>query len=140
MQYLRWGSFFVIVATPGEHPFFAEEEKRIRDFRRHPLYCLGYSIGCRRGRDGKWHAFVRIAPDIYRDLRKRVADIAAHRTVSQLAGKLRALGYDAYAPVREQLHTVLRTINRRRRVAGLEPVPPEALRLRRRPVKPFDAV
>ena len=37
VQYLRYGRFFILLATHGEHPFFAEEEEQIRDIRRTPL-------------------------------------------------------------------------------------------------------
>ena len=36
VQYLRHGRFYVIVATHGEHPFFAAEGKQIRERRRSP--------------------------------------------------------------------------------------------------------
>ena len=52
VQYLRHGHFYVILATHGDHPFFAAERKQIRDFRRSPLHFMGYSIGCRRSRGG----------------------------------------------------------------------------------------
>ena len=52
LQYLRYGRFYVILATHGKHPFFAAEAGQVRDFRKHPLYFMGYSIGCRRARGG----------------------------------------------------------------------------------------
>src|SRR5882672_2951657 len=61
VQYLRFGRFYVIIATHGVHPFFAAEAKRLRDVRKHPIAFLGYSIGCRPERgSGALHAAVRI--------------------------------------------------------------------------------
>ena len=63
VQYLRYGRFYVILATHGEHPFFAAEAKQVRDFRKSPLYFMGYSIGCQPERGGgRRHASVRPAP------------------------------------------------------------------------------
>src|SRR5262245_60629084 len=44
LQYIRFGRFFVLLATHGEHPFFAEEASSIRDARRTPIRFRGYSI------------------------------------------------------------------------------------------------
>ena len=60
-----------------------------------------------------------------------------HRTVEDLYRELRAIPYEPYAPVRDQLRGVLREVNRRRKAAGLELVPLDALGWRRVPVKPF---
>jgi len=60
MHYLRFGRLFVLVATAGAHEFFAEESGSIRDFRRDSLCFAGYSIGWKKGRDGRGHPSVRI--------------------------------------------------------------------------------
>jgi hypothetical protein len=52
--------FFVLVATAGAHEFFSEEGGAIRDFRRDSLHFAGYSVGWKKGRDGKGHASVRL--------------------------------------------------------------------------------
>ena len=139
VQYLRHERVFVLVATHGEHPFFAAEGKRIRDFRRQPLHFHGYSIGCRKGRDGKSHASVRIERDRFGELKQRFAALAVHRSVEDLCQEFRRLGFEPYAPVRDQLRVLLRAVNRRRHAAGLEELPWAALPWHRRPVKPFAA-
>jgi hypothetical protein len=139
VQYLRHDQFFVLVATHGEHPFFAAEGKRIRDFRRQPLHFHGYSIGCRKGRDGKSHASVRIERERFGELKQRFAVLAVHRSVEELRDEFRWLGFEPYAPVRDQLHILLRAVNRRRHAATLEELPLAALPWHRRPVKPFAA-
>ena len=140
VQYLRWGRFFVLLATHGQHSFFTGEGKQVRDLRRCPLRFEGYSIGCRRGRDGAWHASVRIERQRFAELKRELERLAVHRTVEELAGALRAIPYEPYAPVRDRLRVLLRGVNRRRKIAGLELVPWDAPRGRRNPVPPFGAV
>ena len=139
VQYLRYDRFFVILATHGAHPFFTAEAKRIRDLRRQPLHFLGYAIGCRKGRDGRrWHPSVRIERGRFRELKARFTREAVQRSVEELCRELGTLGYEPYAPVRDQLRGLLRAINHRRQAAGLELVPRLALRLHRSPVRPFE--
>ena len=139
LQYLRYDRFFVLVATHGEHPFFAAEAKWIRDIRRQPLRFVGYAIGCRKGRDGRrWHPSVRIERAVFRALKARFTQSEVHRSVEGLCCELRALDFEPYAPVRDQLGGLLRAVNHRRKTAGLELVPANALRLHRSPVRPFD--
>lgn len=140
VQYLRHGRFYVILATHGRHPFFAAEAQQIRDFRRHPLFFMGYSIGCRRARGGgAYHASVRIQREAFGELKAQFQRMAVHRSVEDLVREFRALPFEPYAPVRDQLRILLRAVNRGRKAAGLEPVPREALRRRRFPVRPFEA-
>jgi hypothetical protein len=138
VQYLRHDRFFVLVATHGKHPFFAAEGKRIRDLRRKPLCFHGYSIGCRKGRDGKWHASVRIERESFKKLKSAFREMATRCPVDDLLRRFRALAFEPYAPVREQFHSLLRAVNHRRALAGMEPVPPASLPLRRKPLRPFD--
>jgi len=138
LQYLRHGNFFVLLATHGEHPFFASEGKLVRDIRRQPLRFMAYSIGCRPARGGgPLHPSVRIERGEFQSLKAALGKIAVHRSVDDLCRVLKSLPYEPYAPVRDQMRILLRSINRRRKVAGLEPVPLEAFRHRRRSVRPF---
>ena len=57
VRYLRFDRYFILMATRGEHPFFAEEGKQVRDVRRRPILFGGYAIGCRKGRGT--HAGIR---------------------------------------------------------------------------------
>jgi len=126
------------MATHGAHPFFAAEVNRVCDIRRKPLHFMGYAIGCRKGRDGRrWHPSVRIERGVFRALKARFTQMAVHRSVEELCRELRALDFQPYAPVRDQLRGLLRAVNHRRKTAGLELLPQTTLRLRRRPVKPF---
>jgi hypothetical protein len=139
VHYLRYRSFFVILANHGEQPFFAAEAKQLRDIRVSPLHFMGYSIGCRQARGGgRFHASVRIEQDSYRALKTQFERAALQSSLEDLCWALRAIPYQPYAPVRDQLSCIVRAINRQRKTAGLELVPPTALRVNRTPVKPFE--
>ena len=138
VQYLRYRRFYVILATHGDHPFFAAEAKQVRDFRRCPLYFMGYSIGCRRGRGGgEFHASVRIERGVFAELKTQFERHATRWSVERLICEVRGVPYEMYAPVRDQLRGLVRAMNRRRKAAGLELVPGDAVRWHRWPVKPF---
>ncbi len=136
-HYLRHGSFFVLIATEGQHLFKLREADAIQDIRREPIQFAGYSIGYKRGVDRKWHASVRIAPEQYRDLKATFFALACHRSVEKLFSEFQRIRFEPYAPVRRQLLNILRAVNRARQTAGFELVPVSALRLRRRIVRPF---
>lgn len=136
VQYLRFGRFFVLIATRGEHRFF-EDEPTFRDIRRDSLSFAGYSIGYKLGADRKWHASVRIHPSEYLTLKAYFLDLATRRSVEKLTDEFRRIPFDPYAPVRRQFPNILRAVNRERKQAGYELVPVTAPRLRRRIVTPF---
>jgi hypothetical protein len=137
VQYIRYGRFFVLIGTRGEHRFF-EDEPKFRDIRREPLSFAGYSISYKLGADRKWHASVRIHPSAYLTLKAYFLDLATHRSVEKLTAEFQRIPFEPYAPVRRQFLNILRAVNRKRKQAGFEPVPVEALRLRRGVVAPFD--
>lgn len=131
VQYLRHGRFFVLLATHGKHRFY-EEEVEIKDARETPIRHEGYSVSVRAGR-----SCVRIDRGTYLNLKAYFEEIAAKRPADVLARQLRGLPFSPYAPVRSQLFAILRAVNRARQVAGFEPVPNTAIRVRRVPVKTF---
>jgi hypothetical protein len=143
LQYIRHGRFFAVLATKGEHRFFAEEGERVRDIRRQPITYAGYSISYRRGgrtragrQDPSWHAHVSIERTAYLGVRAELLDRACGRA-ADLAAAFYHLPFERYAPVRRQLLLLLRRVNDARKRAGLSPVPTEVLGLRRRIVRPF---
>ena len=112
LQYLRHERFFVLLATKGAHPFFANEGESIRDIRRLPLRYAGYSISYRRGgltkkgtADLHWHAHVRLDRQQYLDLRAELSEWALKASTAELAKAFSSLPVAAYAPVRRQLLT-----------------------------------
>lgn len=132
VQYIRYGSFFLVLATHGKHEFFREEAGQVRDARRVPIKMAGYSLSVRNGR-----VSVRIESPEHRRLKAWFLERACHRTASSLASDFAGVGYQPYAPVRVQLLNVWRAVNRVRAVAGYERVPIEAVPWKRRIVQPF---
>jgi len=133
LQYLRHGRLFVLLATHGQHPFFAEEGDRVRDVRRVPLKAFGYAVSFKGG-----HVHVRIEREEFKRLKAHFLGLAVHRKAESIAAEFFRLPFEPYAPVRRQLLELLRLVNRARRAAGFDLVPVECLRLRRRIVRPFD--
>lgn len=145
LQYIRFGRLFAILATKGEHEFFAIESGSIHDIRHTPLKIGGYSISYRRGgrkrsgdKDHTWHAHVEIDRRHYLELKARLLDLATHRSAENLALEFYRIPYEPYAPIRRQLLNIWRAVNLARRAAGFSRIPVEVIPLRRRIVRPFD--
>lgn len=134
VQYLRHEDFFVLLATHGDHPFFEEEGRNVHDVRRCAIKYAGYAVGFRGG-----HVQVRIDLPQYRELKAWFEEQATRRTAERLAKAFYELPFEPYYLVRRQEFSILRAVNRRRKEAGLPPVPKECIWLKRRPVKPFGA-
>lgn len=130
VRYLRHERFFVLVATHGNGRFFDDEQPR--DFRKSPLRYMGYSISHRGG-----HAHVRIEREQYKTIKAHLLEIATKADADALASVLGGLPFEPYGPVRRQLITLLRFVNRARKAAGLSEVPFECLRLARYQVPVF---
>lgn len=143
VQYIRFRRFFVLCATsPREgHRFYEEHAaSQIRSIHEQPIAFAGYSIGWHRGADRRWHVSVRIHPERYRSLKAYLLELACRRSVKQIAGEFARLGFEPYAPVRRQFLSLLKAVNKERKVAGMAQVPVECLRLRREVVRPFGLV
>jgi hypothetical protein len=132
LQYLRHERTFLILATHGEHPLFDAEAANIRDSRRVPIKFKGYALSYRAGR-----VCVRIERETYKGLKAYFEGIAPKRSIDDLVSEFRALPFEPYAPVRVQLFSLLRLVNKRRQLASLAPVPQSAIRARRRIVTVF---
>lgn len=153
LHYLRFGQRWVLLATKGEHPFFAEEGANIRDARKVPIQIEGYSLSVKRGHflkkeagdelptpDGRLRVRVQIARERYKELRDYFLSIACHRSAETLARELFLIRFQPYAPIRRQLLNILRLVNESRKAAGYTKLPPTVLRYQRQIVKPFGAV
>ena len=133
VQYLRFGRFFLLVATHGRHPLFLEERRVLRDARKAPILFAGYSISHRGG-----HAHVRIAKVELDFLKADLERVSLLWPKERLESWFLSLPFDPYAPVRAQVLSLFRAVNRRRRTAGLSPIEIECVRMRRRIYRPFD--
>jgi hypothetical protein len=132
LQYLRYQRFFVILASYGGHEFLRREASAIRDARKVPIKFAGYSVSFRGG-----HACVRIEQETEKWLKAYMVERALTKKETLEASFYR-LPYEPYKPVRQQLLTILREVNRVRGRAGLEPLSRECIRFRRTLVRPFD--
>jgi hypothetical protein len=133
LQYLRYQRFFLLLATHGVHPFFEEENKTIRDVRRVPIHFYDYSISYRGG-----HAHVRIAQEHFRELKAYFREVGTRRSAEELEVELGNLPFEPYAPVRRQLLTLLRAVNRARKAQGLRLLESSCFRFKRRIYRPFE--
>ena len=84
-----------------------------------------------------YHASARIDQKRYRRLKVYLTDLAPRRSAEHMIEEFRMLHFEPYAPIRRQLLNLLRAVNRVRKQAGLEPVPDDCLRLKRRIYRPF---
>lgn len=132
VQYLRYRSTFLLLATHGEHELFTAEKANIKDAREWPIRFYGYSIGYKDG-----HPFVRISTEQYRSLAEGFLNSALTATAEGLAAEFRSLPFEPYGPVKVQLRRLLLRVNELRRTAGLPRVDRECLRTKRRTLKPF---
>ena len=92
--------FFLLVATHGKHPFFAEEAASIRDVRKVPIKFAGHSISYKRGGflrrvdgepsapDTAWHSRVQIERERYAELKAYFQEIACKRSPETIAREL----------------------------------------------------
>lgn len=131
VRYLRFQRHFAALNT---HPF-----PDARDIRVKPFLFLGYSIGGKQDQDGSiFNPSVRIGEAAYQELTVRFEGLALHPDVDALAGAIRAIPFERYAGVREQIDGIVRIINCRRHLAGLERVPPHFIHRERQPFNPFE--
>jgi len=65
----------VLLATKGRHEFFERERASFSDVRRVPIRFAGYSIGCRKGRDGRFHASVRVDSTRYEQVKAHLMEL-----------------------------------------------------------------
>ncbi len=150
LHYLRFGRFWIILATHGKHSFLEEERENLRDARRIPIQIGGYSLSVRRGGylkkldddsdptpDGKYRVRVQLGRKRYQELCAFFLDRACHRSLETLSRELYCLPVEPYAPVRRQLLNLLRLVNAKRATAGFEKLPTTVLRYKRHIVSPF---
>ena len=137
VHYIRYGRFFVILATHGAKEFFEGEGERVRDAREHAVNVAGYSVSLRRGVDRRLHPSVSIHPEKYRELKAYFLELSTRRSAESLRAEFAKLTFEPWAPIRRQLLSLLRGVNRARRGAGLSPVEGRCFRFTRRPVSAF---
>jgi hypothetical protein len=135
VQYIRFRRFFVLLATHGNHRFFADEGPNIKDARKAPITFSGYSVSCREGRP-----HVRIAKQEFLGIKAHFLDLARRHPAERIQRELAALPFEPYAPIRSQYLGIIRAVNRIRNESGLPAISRFCVRLKRRIYRPFDPV
>jgi len=145
VHYVRFEDQFILLATRGRHLFFEEEKGKIRDAREVPIRLGGYSLMCKRdgasnAKDGdRYRVRVQVCREVYQEWRSYFVERARECSPERLARELYYFPYEPYAPVRRQVLTILRLVNKVLVGRGLEKLDWNVLRYRRQVVKPFEA-
>jgi len=142
IHYLRHDRFFVILLTKGRHErFYTDHGPPVRDIRRTALKYHGYSVRYTYSEEARKHrVFVRLDKETYRNLKAHfltLATQARYHASSSLEAEFARLPYQAFAPVVNQLGSILRSVNRHRRRSGLRPLSEQCLPKRRRLTRVF---
>jgi len=125
IHYLRYGRFWVIVLTKGEHSaFYRDHGSHVLDIRRTALKFAGYSVRYSYSElEKRYRVFVRLDKRTYRQLREECLEFAVwpsmatrDRLEEEIARRMQR--FQPYGPVREQFAWILRAVNRRRSQAG----------------------
>ena len=133
VQYLRYERTFLLLATHGKHQFFKEEKNQIKDARHAPIRAFGYMI--------QWvndQLLVSIDKKNCQKLKTEMMQAALLHGPQTLAAKFWAIRFEPYSRVYKQIKSIWKSVNLRRRTAGLPPVPVSALRHNRRIYRPFE--
>lgn len=133
VQYLRYRKTFLLLATEGKHPFFKEEKNQIKDARYSPINVFGYAIQWQKGR-----VLVSLDEVNFRKLKAYLLQIALRHQPKTLAAKFWAIRFEPYSRVYQQIKSIWRSVNLKRKTAGLPLVPYSALRHNRRIYRPFE--
>ena len=149
VHYIRYQSFYLLLATPGEHEIFFNSDRdanghllppeqrgeraSLQDARRTPIKFAGYSMSVTK--DG---VKVRIEREHYRDLRAFFAEIATHWSKKNIEEELKkTLKFCPYAPIQAQQHSIISMINDKRKRAGYQRIATNLFPKRYTPCKPY---
>jgi len=134
VQYIRYRNTFLLLATEGNHPIFAEEKTALRDVRTAPIRVFGYSICWQNGR-----VLVGLDHRSFTKLQKEFLELALRLKLHTLAARFWAIRFEPYRQVYHQIKSIWRSVNLKRKTAGLPLVPYSALRHKRRICRPFES-
>lgn len=138
IHYLRYGRFFVLIATHGRHQVFCDHAKNMCDIRRTALKVRGYSVRYTFSEvDNRWKVFVRLDKETYRSIRAYLLDLAvrpSYEDTTKLVVEIQGLPFQGYGPIRGQMAAIIKAVNRCRRRAGYGQLPTDIVP-RMRPVR-----
>ncbi len=132
IRYVRFDRTYLLAISHGTHEIWEREGKSIRDSRKQPIVIFDYSISHKKG-----HASVRIERERFRELKAYFEERAVRSGAEAIERGLRYLPFEPYAPIRVQLHEILRAVNRKRKASGLDLVPSKAIRSFRPQIRLF---
>jgi hypothetical protein len=114
------------------------------DYRQRKAAAIAAETDCRtipRGRrHERWVARVVINEHRYRLLQAELLGMATHRSAEYLRMKFYNVPFTPYAPIRQQLATLLRQVNKARQHVGYDTVPNDCIRFRRKMTSPYKRV
>lgn len=156
LQYIRFENNWLMLATHGKHRWMELESNNIRDCSRdQPILFQGYSIRLKAGlylpyrcrndrnkaeRDNKLRVRVQIDRGTFRDLKAEFLSVCKNRRPDWLAAKFYNLPFEPYAPIRQQILTLLFHVNQALKKSGRKPINPKAIRFIRKQVLPFGPI
>lgn len=114
VQYVRWGTTFVLLATEGKHTAFSRLCSY--DVRLVPLHVENYSIGL-----VGTTVHIRVRRQVWDRVCQRFEALALHKK-TRVEARLNSLPFYRFPAVTQQLVELTQTINYRRRIAGLPKV------------------
>ena len=135
---LKFHGYGISLTRRGYHKKSAQEKA---DYRRRKAAALAagtdYRTIRRRRRHERWVARVVINDNRYRMLQAELLGMATHRSADTLRMVFLNVPFTPYAPIRAQLLTLLRQVNKARQHAGYSPVPNDCIRYHRRMTSPY---
>jgi len=150
IRYIRYADFWVMLSTKGKHPevdnggrdCFSNQAVSLANGGR--LHFQGYSIRlvrddamAHRGRRVGYRSHVSIGRNAGRELLAEFLEISTKRSVEELRRRIYTVPFEPYAPVIERMREILYRVNRKRKSAGLCPIEPDCIRVRRKSVQVF---
>jgi hypothetical protein len=120
--YMRCGRMVYLWAKDHQHPVFEQQSGIKGDIRFEPCVFWEYEVRAVKSRGHKYRAQIRISDFFYDCLAIKVTHHSTKYRPEELAELFKPYSSNLFPPVREQLVTLLRTANTKRREAGLEPV------------------
>ena len=142
IHYLARNRLFVIMLSRGENKaFYADHGQNVLDIRRTALKAFGYSIRFTFSEIEKdWKVFVRLDAETYRTVKAHMLAVCvwdSYRDKEHMEREFRRLPYQSYAPVYQQLMSILKQVNRERRRRGFAAIDPNCIRKNRTLSKVF---
>lgn len=133
LVYIRWNTKWVMLATPGEHPFFLAEGEAVRDIHIDPLLIYGYVISKRNG-----YTLVDMKDSAFKNIKERflaLALLGRGQLERLLEAEMRK--WAAYEPVKSRWSKLITELNKARKAQKLKPIARDIIPQKRWSVRVF---